>query len=90
MYFFNTVSIIGINSGFPFVICKKTRKLHQVGYGQLKYGDKKLIPGQIIGSFYGFTGGYFFRRLIDGKIIQIQPFIENPNLINHHNSWMLQ
>jgi hypothetical protein len=73
-----------------FRICKTTKKLYQVGYGSLKYGKNyKQIPGQIIGSFYAFVGGYFFRNLENGKILQIQPFKEDNNIKNHQNNWMI-
>jgi len=56
----------------------------------LKYGKKyKPIPGQIIGSFHAFTGGYFFRNFENGKIVQIQPFKQDESVKNHPNNWMM-
>lgn len=80
----------GIYRGTPTKICKETNRIYQLGYGFRRSHSEIPLPGQILGSFYAFVGGYFFRRFDNGEIIQIYLFTEDYSLRNHKNNWMIE
>ncbi len=58
-----------------FVVCRKTKRIGQIGFGHRRSLEDKPIKGEVIGSYTcPGGGGYFMRRFDNDKIIQVQSF----------------